>query len=378
LRSLAVGLALAVAVLGVGQSSPKQKPKLNDLKQDLRTIKSRKGTLQKQLSRTKKQVRIVRGDLRELDGRLDRINFAIESTEARLNRGRREQAQLREDLETATAQLAEKQEQVRRRLRWMYVHQDRSVVSALVGAQDLSDVASRTTLFERIARADRDLFESYGKLRDEVERKKLRQDELVAEMAVLIREQEERQAELKVARWDKTEVLHNLKDKQEDLEKLVRELDREENAIESRIAAYYATTGKVSGLRPFTGRFSRPVPGRMTSTFGLRNHPILRRRRMHNGVDFAAKSGTPISAAADGVVIAATWSNGYGNMVILDHGGGISTLYAHCSRLYVSAGQRIKRGQNIAAVGSTGLSTGPHLHFEVRVNGRPVNPLGKL
>ena len=107
-------------------------------------------------------------------------------------------------------------------------------------------------------------------------------------------------------------------------------------------------------------------------------HPILKYRRMHKGADIGARSGTPIRAAADGVVITSTTMRGYGKVIVLAHGGGISTLYAHCSALLKGNGARVKRGEVIARVGSTGLSTGPHLHFEVHVNGKAVNPAGWL
>ena len=131
-------------------------------------------------------------------------------------------------------------------------------------------------------------------------------------------------------------------------------------------------------MTPFTGSFLKPAAGEFTSGFGMRFHPILHRQRMHTGLDIGAQQGTPIHAAADGVVITATYSRGYGNMIILDHGGGVSTLYGHCSALFVNAGEKVARGQRIAAVGSTGLSTGPHLHWEVRIGGKPVNPMGRF
>jgi murein DD-endopeptidase MepM/ murein hydrolase activator NlpD len=99
---------------------------------------------------------------------------------------------------------------------------------------------------------------------------------------------------------------------------------------------------------------------------------------MHDGVDIAAPSGTPIHAAADGQVISTSYMRGYGNVVILDHGGGVSTVYAHASRIYCTAGQQVHRGDVIAAVGATGLATGPHCHFEVRIGGHAVNPMGRF
>jgi murein DD-endopeptidase MepM/ murein hydrolase activator NlpD len=123
------------------------------------------------------------------------------------------------------------------------------------------------------------------------------------------------------------------------------------------------------------GGMERPVPGRVTSPFGKRFHPILGYERMHKGVDLAAAYGSPIVAAADGRVVSAGWHGGYGNQVAIAHGGGMQTTYGHMSRIAAFAGEAVRRGQVIGYVGSTGLSTGPHVHFEVTKDGRPVNPL---
>ncbi len=126
------------------------------------------------------------------------------------------------------------------------------------------------------------------------------------------------------------------------------------------------------------GRFIMPVGGRISSEFGYRVHPISGARRLHAGMDIAAGSGTPIGAAGAGTVIFAGWRGGYGNCIIIDHGGGIATLYGHQSSLAASVGQSVSAGQVIGYVGSTGYSTGPHLHWEVRVNGSPTNPRGYI
>ncbi|MDQ3814227.1 MAG: peptidoglycan DD-metalloendopeptidase family protein [Armatimonadota bacterium] len=120
--------------------------------------------------------------------------------------------------------------------------------------------------------------------------------------------------------------------------------------------------------------WSLPVRGRMSSRFGIRRHPILRRRRMHTGDDLAARYGTPIKAARSGRVLWAGWKKAYGNTVIVDNGDGVTTLYAHASKVGVKPGQPIKSGEYIGNVGSTGWSTGSHLHFEVRKNGKPIDP----
>jgi len=158
----------------------------------------------------------------------------------------------------------------------------------------------------------------------------------------------------------------------EEFESEISALAREESSIRSAIIA--ATTPSPSTNAP--GELARPVPGRVSSGFGKRVHPISKTVKMHNGVDMNASHGDRIIAAEDGVVILSGVKGGYGNTVMIDHGGGMVTLYAHQSKIGVPVGQAVTRGQTIGWIGSTGQSTGPHLHFEVRINGRPVNPVG--
>ncbi|MCL2198486.1 MAG: M23 family metallopeptidase [Defluviitaleaceae bacterium] len=154
------------------------------------------------------------------------------------------------------------------------------------------------------------------------------------------------------------------------------QLRREESEIVRRANAE-AHSARLAALNNFEGEFQWPIPthSRISSPFGMRFHPILRQNRHHSGIDVGAPTGTRLIASADGYVRFAGWSGGYGNTVIIDHGNGYSTLYAHNSRNRVVTGQRVSRGDHIADVGSTGMSTGPHLHFEIRVNNRAVNPM---
>ena len=152
--------------------------------------------------------------------------------------------------------------------------------------------------------------------------------------------------------------------------------DRSLQLVAWRIGGKPAWIDAANAVRPETAAgMAWPVQARITSGFGMRVHPILRFARMHNGLDFGASRGTPIHAAADGQVSKAGWAGGYGRQVRLAHGAGLATSYSHMSQMVVDAGVPVRRGQLIGYVGSSGLSTGPHLHYEVLRNGRPVNPL---
>lgn len=370
--------AIAIMSLPVGSIGQAKKgtKSINDLKGNLRSIKQQKSHVVKQLQKTKGQVRKVKGDLAEVDNRLDQVQTALEQTTDKLQDGKREQKSLSERLIIATRELAETKEKVRQRLRWMYVHGEESHLALLVGSKSTGELATWKDLMERISSKDRQVFSDYRQLRDEVQNKKKRQDRLVTEIKGLVDTQKRQEGQLTNVRAEKVEVLTDLRQTQSELQKVIRQLEADEAAIGNQIEAYLRA--QRAGGKPLTpapkGRFSRPCSGPITSGFGSRFHPILKIRRLHAGLDFGSPSGAPIWAANSGVVIAAQKMRGYGNVVIIDHGGGFTTTYGHCSRLFVRSGQKVDRGQRIASVGSTGLATGPHLHFEIRINGKPVNP----
>lgn len=170
-------------------------------------------------------------------------------------------------------------------------------------------------------------------------------------------------------------LLEQIRGTRASYERRIREQQRESDAIADLLRRRGRGGTQISGRGSLSSPLANPV---VTSTFGYRIHPIFGDRRLHAGLDMRASSGTPILAPAPGDVVFAGWRGGYGNTTIIDHGGGVATMYAHQSAIRVEAGDTVRRGQVIGAAGSTGNSTGSHLHFEVRVNGTPVDPLPYL
>ena len=187
--------------------------------------------------------------------------------------------------------------------------------------------------------------------------------------------QAESRAKLAAEAANEERLLVQARSERQSYERRIRDLQTESDSIASLLRRRSSGGATISGNGSLSSPLARPV---ITSTFGYRIHPIYGDRRLHAGIDMRGTNGTPIYASAPGEVVFAGTRGGYGNTVIIDHGGGIATLYAHQSKLAVAEGAEVARGQVIGAVGSTGFSTGPHLHFEVRVRGVPVDPLGYL
>jgi len=356
----------------------------HELRSTLSNLQHRKAELRREYVKTRHQARVVVQDIHVVDARLERIEDELADTASNLRSGRAEQQELSKDLKFAIERVKIVRAQVARRLRYMYMHQGESVISAFAGVRSVEDLESTRVLLESVARKDHELFTEYRNLKSEIDTKKQREDALVIRIAELKRREQGQQNDLKYTRGVKANTLAQLRDRQEHIQQLIAQADADENEVAAEIRSYEAMArahrgrGSRQPVVVFGGHFIHPARGPIVSGFGMRYHPILHRTRLHAGIDFGAPYGSPIVAAGAGVVIAARYSQSFGNMVVIDHGNGLSTLYAHASRLYVSAGQTVRQGQLIAAVGSTGLATGPHLHFEVRINGRPVNPMGHL
>lgn len=370
-------LALPISV--EAQSRRRSSSQPTRLKSKLNTVRDQKAKLRQELKRTRAAAVEVKEDIHVVDARLERIEDELDRTTAKLSDNQSEQRALQQRLQGMNKRLEAVRQQVRKRIRGMYLRNDGNVVSALVGTSNVSDLMSKQQISEAIVRRDRLMFDEYRRIMADVARRKQRKDQLVAEIRGLKGRQVQHQNKLQVSRSDKKELLDDLRSKQERIRRAIRQFDAEEANIVSQIAAFARRPRRAGSrpLPPMVGRFQRPANGPITSSFGMRYHPILHYKRMHKGVDIGAPSGSAIYAAADGEVISARYSSSYGNVIILAHGSGLTTVYAHCSRISVRVGQSIRRGQRIGSVGSTGLAKGPHLHWEVYQNGRAINPLGR-
>ncbi len=328
----------------------------------VREMRHKERTLSEQLRETRE--RITRAKIR-----LAALNREYARVSRQLNQTRSRVIQLRAKLSRHRSILAE-------RLRQLYKHPPSNYVAFVTDARDIEDAAIRTYAFQRIISYDEEVIETTRKAKEELETQEAQLQRQQSRLASLRKAIEEQTRELRSAESEQAKLLRRVQTERETYERWLREWEEESREIAALLRRLQsAQRNRPRPIPTWTGPFIRPVNGPVVSGFGYRVHPIFKRVKFHYGVDISAPTGTPIHAAADGVVVFAGWRRAYGNTVIVDHGDGIATLYAHCSRVLVSEGEVVKQGQVIALVGSTGLSTGPHLHFEVRRYGEPINPL---
>ncbi len=334
-----------------------------------------------QLTRQRQRLRQVRRQERRVLGELEGIDRTREQSERRLEVLSVEMGRAQIRAQAATTQLAVSERNLAqqrtiagRRLLDVYKYGQTGYVDVLLGADDFSELITRWQFISTIVRADGQVIAAYRE--DSARYQRMRAHLLTeqAQLASLTAQTQARRSEIVAKERQKRSVLARLQDERASYEQMVRELEVNSRDLEALIRRTQGAIPTRTGYVRALGRFLWPARGIFTSPFGMRRHPIFRIRRMHTGQDIAAPYRSPVIAAADGRVIYAGWFGGYGKIVVLDHGDGVSTLYAHLSQTLVSESASIRRGQQIGRVGSTGYSTGPHVHFEIRIHGRPIDP----
>lgn len=371
-----IGAALTVTIASSGFYTQASAAEL-DLKKQHETLLKQIQDVQNQLVQKKKEESKALLELRQLNNTLSSTEKKLKNTEKSLSKTEKELTALEIELKSTELELKETTTTLQDRLRTYYVQGDIHYLEVILNATTMSDFLTRWDLLGRIAENDASLIDRMKKTvtlyKDKLELA-LEKKETLASLRM---EQDKRKAELNTASSRQKKILNEITTEKKDIEDALDELQAESDRIAASILKKTgADTSKYLG----NGKMYWPTPGysRITSAYGWRRHPILKKSKLHTGVDIGAPNGTSIRAAEQGVVLEAGWRGAYGRVVIINHGGNTVTLYAHTSKTLVNEGDIVAKGQEIALVGSTGWSTGPHLHFEVRKNGAHVNPMSYL
>ena len=393
LEAAAAGLLALCVLLTAG-------PAAGDPGSDKARVDSRIGSLRERAASAERQAGVLTEELSAVAGRVRELQSGVDGQQARLAvlegelaGARQRLAALDQTIAEQTARLGRLRGEYRlalrrleRRVRELYMTDGPDALSFVLGTSSFTDILDNLELLGRIGKQDEQIAARVKASRDGVadarrRTRAARVDAARVEAAVASATAEQRgvvarlvasRDALVAARREKSAALSSIRDDRESTLAEIQALEQQSAALAARIRESQQQSGPTIVPPSGGGVLGWPVSGPVTSTFGMRWG------RMHEGVDIAVPEGTPVRAAAAGKVIYAGWMGGYGNLVVVDHGNGLSTAYAHNSSLGVAVGQVVAAGEVVSYSGNTGNSTGPHVHFEVRVNGSAVDPLGYL
>ena len=371
MRRVRIGLILLLiftitftGIVSANDEIKRRERELEELRLQMEELDASIDNNQSLQSETNQKIRNVTAEVKTLEKEITDLDGEIKATESAI-------IVKTEELAAAEIKIGEKNELLNQRLRVMYKTGSVGYLEVLFGAEDFTDLLSRIDMLQKILVHDQNLIQSLKEQRDIIEQKKVELETIKDDLLALFKSKIAKQNELNVALNNlvayKKELINDEVALVEMEDALLDEANKLTEIIKNlELAATYVG-----------GEMMWPVPGqyKITSPFGNRLHPISKQYKMHTGIDISGPKGTPVVAAQTGTVVYANWFGSYGKAIIVDHGGGITTLYAHNDTINVSVGSVVKKGDNIALLGSTGYSTGPHLHFEVRINGEYVEPL---
>lgn len=369
LVSLGVGLALLAGTLSPVIASPSLEQQLNHVRNQLNQKKSEEKQTKIEVRDYSRQLAAINSSINERNQQIKDLEGALEAATAKLNSTKRE-------LAAAEKRLDESNRLLQKRVKGMYQSGPVSYLEVLLNAGSFSDFTNRLEFLRRMVESDAQMVDRISAEKAQIEKYKRSLDAKVQQIAAMKREHEAAKQKLAQAQSEKAALLSEAQKNLKETAAAIDKLEAQEDAILRQIAIQNAQKGGTYSGGPFIW----PLPGytRVSSPFGNRMHPILNQNRFHAGIDIPAPTGTTVIAPANGTVIYSGSMTGYGNVVMIDHGGGVVSLYGHLSAKLVSNGQTVTKGMPIARVGNTGMSTGSHLHFEVRKNGTPVSPYGYL
>lgn len=383
---------------------------LSDVQGQMAEQTQKKNDAEAVIGNVSEKLRIIQDNLNAATNEYKSISSQLADTEKQI-------AEMQVKLKEEQAKLEKREKVFRVRIRDIYMHGQLSYLDVVLGAKDFNDFANRVDLLRRVIAADMDLITAIRQQRDEIQQVQQELESQRQKQSVLKENAAQKKAEIEQHKKEQQAILYKAETDKATAEEAYRELEASSQSIgemlrqraaaraaaaaaaEAEAAAQHqasassqadagdAGTSDDSGstepdysYQPVSGSgaFIWPVNGVITSPYGYRTHPIFGTTIYHSGIDIGVDYGTPVHAADSGVVVEAGWISGYGYAVVIDHGNGLSTLYGHNESLNVSSGQSVSQGQVIAYAGSTGNSTGPHVHFEVRSNGDPVDPSAYL
>lgn len=354
------------------------KDRINETKDALLNINRRERSVlkeleakERELERISRRSKELKTEGTELKRRIIEYADMISQTEKRLKR---------------TESSIDKNKGILRELvRYQYKHGRTKIIEALIASEEISEFTSTLKCIEEVVGGHIKLIEDLKRdidalteFKNEIELQRRNMEQRERELAGILAEIERNAAEMSKTIGSRERLLYDIQNEKELYEKALKEEEEASRELE-RIIKEIQNKARKDGFTPgWRGDLIWPLKGRISSKYGWRTHPIFKTRKFHSGIDIAVPTGTKVKAAADGIVILIGWVTGYGKTVVIDHGDGYSTLYGHNSELSVTIGTIVFQGDLICLSGNTGNSTGPHLHFEVRRDGKPIDPMPLL
>lgn len=358
--------SFATSVTDLKDQQSQAKSNKEDLENEKKEIQAEQDEALSKINELSSQIKNSEDELDKLNSKVKELKSAIDETEKELKESEKKQQ--------------EQQKALEQRLVAQYKAGKTTYLDVLLNSTSLSKFISNYYLVGKVAKADNELLEQIAQEKEKIAKSKENLEKQQSEIKIAKADAEKENVKLKNAKIQKSSQVAKLDEEKKSIQQQIDEYDRKMTDLEAQIRKAQEANKSSGGTSvTYNGAMAWPVPGytNITSTYGMRIHPIYKIPKMHTGIDIGgAPWGAPFVAADDGIVIQASdKGNGYGLCVIIDHGGGVSTLYGHGSAVYVSVGQRVTRGQKVLGIGSSGVSTGKHAHFEVRVNGKAVNPI---